>query len=181
MTTAHDAPQIGEEFVIQAREQFEAAVFLIRHCLDQLDDDQVWSRPRGDMNSIANLLLHLTGNLRERFRSEIGGEPSHRDRFGEFMERRAMPKADLQVLFEESAGIADEILAKLTPHQLVETRRIERFVGREDKSVLGIVFQAISHLNGHAQEILHLTRVQLGDRYVFRHPDGVPPEMRTHR
>jgi hypothetical protein len=176
-----DATAIGAEFVLQTRRQLAESVALIRHCLDQLDDDEVWRRPRGDMNSIANLLLHLAGNLRQRFGAVIGGEPDDRDRLGEFTERRAIPKADVLRRFEESAAQADSLLAKLTPERLVESRRYQLLAGPEEKSVLGIVIQALTHLNGHAQEILHLTRMQLGDRYAFRQPGGVPPEMRTDR
>jgi len=179
MATSDDA--IGGEFVIQAREQLEAAVFVIRHCLDQLDDEQVWSRAGEKLNSIANLLLHLSGNLRQRFRAEIAGEPDARDRPLEFTERREIPKAELQARFEEAASLADEVLAALTPTRLLETRRIERATGFEDGSVMGIALNAIAHLHGHAQEILYMTRVLLGDRYVFRHPAVVPPEMRADR
>jgi len=177
MTTSHD-DAIGGEFVIQAREQLDAAVFLIRHCLDQLDDEQVWNRAGENLNSIANLLLHLSGNLRQRFRAEIAGEPDTRDRLLEFTERRTIPKANLQARLEEAVGLADEVLAGLSPAQLLETRRVERATGFEDKSTLGIALNAINHLHGHAQEILHMTRALLGDRYVFRHPNVVPPEMR---
>ena len=41
----------------------------------------------------------------------IGGEPDMRNRFGEFTERRAIPKSELLRRFEDSAKRADEILA----------------------------------------------------------------------
>lgn len=163
----------------QAREQLEAAVFEIRHGLDQLDDDRVWSRAGEKLNSVANLLLHLSGNLRQRFRAEIAGEPDARDRPLEFTERRRLPKSELQTRFEEAAAMADEVLAALTPAQLLETRRIERAAGFENRSVMGIALQTIARLHGHAQEILSMTRAMLGDHYVFRHPAIVPPDMRA--
>lgn len=170
---------IGREFVAQAREQLEAAVFGIRHCLDQLDDQQVWSRAGEKLNSVANLLLHLSGNLRQRFRSEIAGEPDARDRLLEFTERRAIPKTELQTRFEEAVAMADEVLAALSPAQLLEPRRTERASRLENRSVMGVALQTIAHLHGHAQEILYMTRAILGDRYVFRHPGIVPPEMKA--
>ncbi|MDR3621753.1 MAG: DUF1572 family protein [Paludisphaera borealis] len=181
MSETSDPTTLGEAFVSESRRQLAESVALIRHCLGQLDDDEVWRRPRDDMNSIANLLLHLAGNLRQRFQAVIAGDPDDRNRFGEFTERSATPKADLLGRFEDSAGKADAVLAKLAPDQLVETRSYMLLAGSEEKSVLGIVIQALTHLNGHAQEILHLTRMQLGDRYAFRQPGGVPPEMRTNR
>ncbi len=176
-----DADAIGAEFVRQSRRQLAASVDLIRHCVGQLDDDQVWGRPREDMNSVANLLLHLAGNLRQRFGSVVDGEPDDRDRLGEFTERRAIPRDELLSRFEASAAGADATLEKLGSEQLVESRRYMLLAGPEEKSVLGVVLQALTHLSGHAQEILHLTRMELGDRYAFRQPGGVPPEMRPGR
>jgi Protein of unknown function (DUF1572) len=181
MNPTSDSTALGGLFVTESRRQLAESVALIRHCLGQLDDDQIWHRPRSDMNSVANLLLHLAGNLRQRFGAVICGEPDVRDRYSEFTERRAIPKADVLRAFEESAEKTDASLAALTPERLVETRRYMMLAGPEEKSVLGIVVQALTHLNGHAQEILHLTRMQLGDRYAFRQPGGVPPEMRTGR
>jgi len=166
---------VGGEFVARARQELASSVELIRHCLDQLDDRQVWWRPREEMNSIGNLLLHLTGNLTQRFRSEIGGEPDRRDRSSEFTERESIPKGELLRRFDEAAGRSDEILAGLAPERLLEIRSSKRLDGPVEKSVLGIVFQTLTHLNGHAQEILQMTRTQLGDTYVFRQPAGVPP------
>ena len=44
----------------------------IQHCLSQLSDAQVWWRPREEMNSIGNLLLHLTGNIRQWIVAGVG-------------------------------------------------------------------------------------------------------------
>jgi hypothetical protein len=169
--------ELGEHFVTEARQQLDAIVSLIRHCLDQLDDAQVWWRSRDDMNSVGNLLLHLAGNLKQRFGAVIGGEPDVRDRFGEFTERKAIPKSELLRRFEEAAKRADEILAGLTAPRLGETCRYELLSGTTERSVLGVVLQTLTHLSGHAQEILHLTRTQLGDAYSFRQPAGVPPRI----
>jgi hypothetical protein len=166
---------LSNEFVAQAREQLQSSVVLIRHCLGQLDEPQVWWRPREGMNAIGNLLLHLTGNLTQRFDSEIGGEPDRRDRTAEFTQRGTIPKEELLRRFDEAAARADEVLAGLAPERLLETRRSQRLDGSIEKTILGLVFQTLTHLNGHAQEILQMTRAQLGDAYTFRQPAGVPP------
>jgi hypothetical protein len=169
--------ELGQNFVTEARQQLDASVNLIRHCIDQLDDSQIWWRPREDMNSVGNLLLHVAGNLKQRFGSVICGEPDVRDRFGEFTERNPIPKSDLLLRFEDAARRADEILAGLTPERLGETCRYTLLAGTTEKSVLGVVLQTLTHLSGHAQEILHLTRTQLADSYVFRQPAGMPPRL----
>ncbi len=172
------ASSLGEEFVAECRQQLESNVGLIRHCMGQLDDGQVWWRPQEGMNSIGNLLLHLTGNLRQRFDSVIGGEPDVRNRAAEFTERGPFPKDDVLRRFEEAAARADGVLAGLTPGRLQDTCRYAILTGPVEKSTLGIVLQTLTHLNGHAQEILCLTRLQLGERYAFRQPGGVPPALK---
>jgi hypothetical protein len=177
MDEASGKTSLGEHFVTEARQQLDASVSLIQHCLNQLDDSQVWWRPREDMNSVGNLLLHLAGNLKQRFGSTIGGEPDDRDRFREFTERKLIPKEDLVWHFEDAAWRAEDILAGLTPARLGETCRYEVLAGMTEKTVLGVVLQTLTHLSGHAQEILHLTRMQLGDSYKFRQPADVPPRL----
>lgn len=81
----------------------------IHHCLNQMSEEQIWWRPSESMNSIANLILHLCGNLGQYVISSVGG-------------------------------------------------------------VLSIV-HAVSHFQGHVQEIAHMTRVLTGVDYTF---DFVP-------
>lgn len=169
---------IAPLFLDQARERLGENIEVIRHCLAQLDDAQVWWRPSEGMNSIGNLVLHLAGNLRQRFEANIGGEPDVRDRFGEFTERRAIPKGELLGRFDGSVAAAGARLGSLTTGTLAELRPIQ-MGGREvESSVLAILFQTLAHLAGHAQEIIVMTRMQLGDRYEFRSPSLVPPSMR---
>ncbi|QDV36410.1 DinB family protein [Tautonia plasticadhaerens] len=166
---------LGDEFIAEARRQLDASAGTIRHCLAQLDDGQVWWRPREGMNSVGNLLLHLAGNLGQRFGSVIGGEPDDRDRLGEFTERGPIPKEDLIRRFEEAVGRADGVLAGLSADRLGETRRYGLLAGAVERPVLTIVLQTLTHLGGHTQEIVQLTRQQLGERYAYMQPAGVPP------
>ena len=66
---------IGADFLSEARLRLDECAGTIRHCLVQLDDGQLWRRLCADMNSVGNLVLHLMGNLRQRFLSDVGGEP----------------------------------------------------------------------------------------------------------
>src|SRR5262249_11539156 len=45
----------------------------IAAAIDALDDEQVWRRPNESSNSIGNLLLHLSGNVRQWIISGVGG------------------------------------------------------------------------------------------------------------
>jgi len=149
----------------------------IKHCVGQLNDAQVWQRPIESMNSIGNLLLHLCGNLKWRFGAIIGGLPDDRDRPREFSERGPIPKAELLRRLEEGVAAADATLAGLIPSQLLEIRRYRMMSGETQATVQAVVLQTLTHLSGHAQEIIYITRLQLGEAYQFRSPP--PPDAKT--
>jgi Protein of unknown function (DUF1572) len=169
--------EFGKDFVSEARQQLAACGGTIRHCLAQLDDGQIWWRPRPEMNSIGNLVLHLAGNLRQRFLSDIAGEPFDRDRFGEFTERRLIPRDELLRRFDDILSQGDVLLAAIPAERLREHRQYAVTAGTLDHTVQGLIIRTLMHLAGHTQEIVFMARLQLGERYVFQAPAGVPPSM----
>ena len=129
------------------------------------------------MNSIGNLMLHLCGNLRWRFRAIISGLPDDRDRPREFSERGPIPKEELLRRLEAEVAAADAVLAGLTSSQLLEIRNYRMLTGERRDAVQLVVLQTLLHLSGHAQEIIYITRLQLGDAYQFRSPPA--PDAKT--
>jgi len=142
----------------------------IEHCVEQLTEQQLWWRPNEATNSIANLLLHLGGNIGQRIGSVIGGQPFDRDRDREFAERGPIAKAELRERLARSIELADRTLSGLTEEQLLEVRRYRMLRGDVEATVLRIVVQTLVHLGGHTQEIIAMTRRQLGDAYRFMQP-----------
>jgi hypothetical protein len=158
---------IAPLFVDAARDCFSEGFRKIEHCIEQLTDEQVWWRPREEMNSIANLMLHLAGNLRQWIIGGIGGAKDVRNRPAEFADRSGAPAAEILMKLRRTVAEADVVLAKLGSDQLVEARRIQGF----DTTVLAAAFDTIAHFRGHVQEIIHMTREQLRGAYRF---DFVP-------
>ena len=70
---------------------------------------------------------------------------------------------------------ASELQALFQQHQMES--RVEPGAGA---GMDALVFSQEADM-GHAQEILTMTRMQLGERYAFRQPAGVPPELRIDR
>jgi hypothetical protein len=163
---------IGRAYVAEARRRLAASVKRIEHCLGQLDDAQVWWRPREAMNSIGNLVLHLCGNLRQWLVAGVGGAADVRDRPQEFAERDPIPRDELLRRLGEVVQQADAALAGLTDAGLLEPRRIQGF----DETVLSAIFDSLAHLAGHAQEVVLLTRLQLGDAYTFAWVPATPEQ-----
>ena len=66
---------LGESYLAEAREQLAKAVRIVRHCLGQLNDEQLSWRPQETINSVGNLVLHLCGNVRQWIVSGVGDKP----------------------------------------------------------------------------------------------------------
>jgi hypothetical protein len=144
----------------------------IRHCLAQLTDDQVWWRPGPGLNSIGNLVLHLCGNLGQWVVAGLGGAADTRNRPAEFAEQGTIPKGELLGRLEESVGRARAVLGGVTAEVLLGRRRIQGW----DVTGLRAVFDTVPHFRGHTQEIVHMTRTQLGDRYKFAFVPQTPEQ-----
>ena len=159
--------QIGAELLAEARAQLQACHRKVLHCVAQLDDAQLWHRAGEGFSSIANLLLHLEGNIHQRILSLIGGEPDRRNRDQEFAERGPIATAELVARFDDTLRRTDALLAELPPERLLDTRQYPMLRGRVEGSFVVLIVHTLVHLGGHTQEIVSLTRHQLGDRYRF--------------
>lgn len=154
---------LARELTAAASSELDAALARIIHCLDQLDDAQVWQRPGAGQNSVANLLLHLAGNLRQWIIVGLGGGQDVRDRPQEFAADGGLPKAELLAALESTVGEAQAVLTRQTADDLARIRHIQEW----DVTGLAAIFNAIPHFRGHTQEIIFRTRLFLGDRYRF--------------
>ena len=124
------------------------------------------------MNSIANLLLHMCGNLRQWDISGVGGAPDTRNRPLEFSERGPISKAELLQRLETTIAGVKKVLGETDPPEMVNERRIQGF----EVTGIAAVFHSVAHFQGHVQEIVHLTRSQLGDAYEFSFVPATPEE-----
>ena len=70
-------------FLNSSVERLRLSESRIQHCLDRLTPEQIWWRGADQTNSVANLVLHLSGNLRQWIISSIGGAKDVRDRDAE--------------------------------------------------------------------------------------------------
>src|SRR6266545_845678 len=124
--TTPDQP-IASACIDAARHTLSAAHSKIRHCLNQLNDDHVNWRPFEAQNSIANIVLHLCGNVRQWIISGIGGTPDVRHRPSEFSDRKPYTRDELLHHLQQTVRDADEVLSRVPPDQLAQMRRIQGF------------------------------------------------------
>ena len=163
---------VAEVYTAAAKEQLAKAAKVIEHCLDQLTDEQIAWRPQAAMNSVGNLVLHLCGNVRQWIVSGVGGEADVRNRPKEFSERGPFDRKELIRRLDEIVRQADEVLSTVSQQQLMNGCRIQGF----ETTGLSAVFDSVAHFKGHTQEIVCLTRMQLGDDYHFEWAPSTPEE-----
>ena len=147
-------------------DELDAALSRIAHCVNQLTDEQVWWRPRPDMNAIGNLLLHLAGNVQQMITNNLTGAPDTRDRPAEFSARDGIPKALLLDKLTVVVKEAREAILLASDSRLCE----KRIVNKNDWTGLQAAIRSIAHFRGHAQEIIHQTRTILGEKYQYAGP-----------
>jgi uncharacterized damage-inducible protein DinB len=126
----------------------------LRHCVNALPTELVWTRSAPGCNSVGNLLVHLSGNVTEWILGGVGNQTIQRFRAGEF-QRDAGPDAlklldDLEIVLSK----ADKVLAKLTE------RDLEREIVIQDRetTVLSAVYHVVEHFAMHTGQIVQITK-----------------------
>ncbi len=155
---------LDKAFCREATNLLDSAMIKIDHCLSQLSDEQIWWRPSEDANSIGNLLVHISGNLRQWGVIPISGASDQRDRQREFDLRGEMERDELIALVKKAVADAKSQFSRLDEESLLSETEIQGF----KVTLLGAITHTTSHFVGHVQQIILLTRLQLGNKYRFQ-------------
>jgi hypothetical protein len=137
---------------------------LIR-CLKMLPEKEIWWRANPTSNSAGNLVLHLSGNVRQWIISGLGNEQDHRDRDREFAERGPIPRRALVALIRNTVKDAVRVLGHLSEDSLQRMYDIQGF----RVSGTYAVFQVVTHFAYHTGQIIFLTKLKLGKDLRFTH------------
>jgi uncharacterized damage-inducible protein DinB len=140
----------------------------IQRCLDVLPPDALWRRDDASANSVGNLLLHLSGNVRQWIVSGVGGASDIRRRSTEFDARDGAEAPELMEGLRGTLQEADVVLSSLESRSLSEARRIQ---GR-DVNVLDAVYHVVEHFSMHTGQIILLTKRYAPGRVRFYEDAG---------
>ena len=135
----------------------------IQRCLTQLSEEDLWWRPNESSNSVGNLVLHLSGNLRQWIVSGVGDEEDIRERQKEFDERGPLPKVHVAERLANVVHEACDTLRALNPETLLDTRTIQ---GNEVTKLQGI-YHAVEHFSTHTGQIIYITKMRNGKDLTF--------------
>jgi uncharacterized damage-inducible protein DinB len=162
---------IGAAFLAQSREYLTGHYLpKILASIEWLSEDELWWRPNEASNSVGNLILHLSGNVRQWIVSGVGGAPDHRERDGEFSQRDPLPKAELIATLTRAVREADAVIAGVSRSALGEPRLIQ---GRE-VTVLEAIYHVVEHFSTHVGQIVMIAKQRSGkDLAFYRVEDGI--------
>jgi uncharacterized damage-inducible protein DinB len=131
-------------------------------CVNLLDEGELWKDFNGNLVSIGNLLLHLSGNISQYILSGLGGESCTRQRAREFSDKPQLGKAELLDRFTQIIDQALRVVEALPSESLT---RISIIQGAE-RSGARALFSAVEHLSYHTGQITfavkHLKDVDVG-------------------
>ncbi len=142
------------EFVQFADQKLAQQSGQILRCAGLLSTAELWQRPNEHVNSVANLILHLTGNVTQWIVAGVGGAAFDRNRPAEFAARSGDPAAVILPPLERAVAEARRIIRACDAASLSQPRIIQGY------SVLTVaaIFHVVEHFCFHTGQIIHATK-----------------------
>ncbi len=158
-----DLDAIFLDFSVRKLDQLSSR---IGDCLGKLGDNQIWAREGDNQNAVGNLVLHLSGNVRQWIVAGVGGAPDSRDRDREFAARGGLSGAELNNQLRTAVQEAVGVIGRLPASRLAEPIRIQAY----DTTVFEAIYHVVEHFSQHAGQIFYATKLLTGeDLGYYRH------------
>ncbi|MEK7263072.1 MAG: DUF1572 family protein [Bacteroidota bacterium] len=154
---SEEEKNIGTEYIAYCRRRLSEEYFpRIVRCVNELTEEDIWWRIDESNNSIGNLILHLSGNVRQWICGGIGEIENHRNRALEFSERTHIPKEELLKILESVLRDADEVLKNFNTNKLLELRKIQVY----EATCLDALSHVVEHFAQHLGQIIFITKLR---------------------
>jgi uncharacterized damage-inducible protein DinB len=158
-----------ETFLQFSADKLEQLQGRIQDCLARLTPEQVWARGCDNENAVGNLILHLSGNIRQWIGSGVAGLPDNRQRDAEFDARGEVAPAELGELVKIRVADVVSIIRAVPAARLTERITPQGY----DVTVLEAIAHVVEHFSHHTGQIILLTKVLTGqDLEYYRHLRG---------
>ena len=120
--------------------------------------EQVWTRGGDNQNAIGNLILHLSGNVRQWILSGVGGATDVRERDAEFAalggDGQGWEPVELVSRLRATVQAAEAVIRGLSKEQLLERITVQGYTVTK----LEAVFHVVEHFSGHTFQIIFANR-----------------------
>jgi uncharacterized damage-inducible protein DinB len=155
--------KVEQIFIEASSKKLDQLLSRIRDCVNKLEPDEIWARGHENENAIGNLVLHLSGNVRQWVISGVGGAPDTRERDAEFTARGGMETADLLRGLESAVKEAIGVIGRVTPERLTQHVVIQKY----NVTVLEGIFHVVEHFAQHTGQIIFATKMLTGEDLGF--------------
>jgi uncharacterized damage-inducible protein DinB len=149
---------VAENYLAYAAKRMHQCQATIAQCVAELTEEQIWHRGGDHENSVANLLLHLEGNIRQWILHGVDNQPDVRRRDDEFTLAATTSSAEALAAFNATVDEAAEVIAKLPPERLPIIVQPQPTGTWPDGTILEAIFKVVSHLDHHTGQIILLTK-----------------------
>jgi uncharacterized damage-inducible protein DinB len=149
---------IADNFLAYAASRMFDCRNTIAKCCDQLSEAQMWHRGGEHENSVANLLLHLEGNMRQWILHGIAGHADVRQRDAEFSLTPTTDSETARANFNTTLEEAAAAIATLPPARLLEIIDPQPNGTWRHCTILEAIFKVVGHVDHHAGQIILLTK-----------------------
>ncbi len=138
-----------KEFVEQSIYRMDESTRMVQISLESLTEEELWQKPNKSLNSIANMILHLCGNITQYAIASLGEKPDIRERSKEFSVESGYTKAELLDKLIITVEAAKVSMGTVSPTQLMKKRKVQGF----DFSGIAIIVHVVEHLSYHTGQI----------------------------
>jgi uncharacterized damage-inducible protein DinB len=154
---------VEQIFLTAAADTLAEDLDRIETCVARLPPEWLWARDSENENAVANLLLHLEGNVRQWILTGIGGAPDSRDRSSEFSARAGATGPVLASNLRATTQDALRVIRGVPHARLPEGVSIQGY----DTTVLAAILHVVEHFSGHTYQIILLTKRATHDDLGF--------------
>lgn len=127
----------------------------IDDCCRRLTDEQIWARHGDAQNAVGNLVLHLSGNVRQWIIAGVGGVQFERDRDGEFNATGGVSRDEMLARLSATVEEAIRVLEKQSGGALLRRVHIQKY----DLTAIEAVYHVVEHFAMHAGQIMFATKM----------------------
>lgn len=149
--------QFNREWLVKKFQEIQRRILLV---MDQLSEEQLNWKPNEQSHRIANLVLHIEGNIKERIAKGILNQNIVRDREAEFS-AVFISKAELTAIVKENFDFLIDIVSKLTDRELEQTQ----LVRNKERTNIDILHQCAAHYSEHMGQIFYIAKLCLNESY----------------
>lgn len=150
--------EIVKNLLITKFEEIHKRLILV---LNQLSDEEVNWRPNESSNSVANLIIHISGNIGERISKGINNKDFIRNRDQEF-EDMYRKQQDLIEIVNDSFREIIETTRVITEETLMKTQ----IVRDKERTNLDMLMQCATHFSEHLGQVFYIGKILRDKDYI---------------